>query len=138
MLPKRVCKPPKRLEDFDTGLGGQEAESKSQSQKKKTKLSDQTEKVGKNGKNSDLPDQVIAKKKSVKIDISVDALKKIEPLNMLLYQLQKALKNEFPRANISGSKDDLARRLTVMRNNVKNKPAFAFEYAISDEELKGW
>ena len=135
MLPKRVSKPPKRLEDFDTGLGGQEAESKSQSQKKKTKLSNQTEKVG---KNADLPDQVIAKKKSVKIDISVDDLKKIEPVNMLLYQLQKALKNEFPRANISGSKDDLARRLAVMRNNIKNKPAFAFEYAISDEELKGW
>ena len=134
MLPKRVSKPPKRLEDFDTGLGGQEAESKSQSQKKKTKLSDQT----KVGKNVDLPDQVIAKKKSVKIDISVDALKKIEPVDMLLYQLQKALKNEFPRANISGSKDDLARRLAVMRNNIKNKPAFAFEYAISDEELKGW
>ena len=104
MLPKRVSKPPKRLEDFDTGLGGQEAESKPQSQKKKPKLSDQTEKVG---KNVDLPDQVIAKKKSVKIDISVDDLKKIEPVNMLLYQLQKALKNEFPRANISGSKDDL-------------------------------
>ena len=135
MLPKRVSKPPKRLEDFDTGLGGQEAESKSQSQKKKTKLSDTTEKVGKNG---DLPDQVIAKKKSVKIDISVDDLKKIEPANMLLYQLQKALKNEFPRANISGSKDDLARRLNVMRNNVKNKPDFAFEYFISDEELFGW
>ena len=134
MLPKRVSKPPKRLEDFDTGLGGQEAESKSQSQKKKAKLSDQT----KVGKNVDLPDQVIAKKKSVKIDISVDALKKIEPVDMLLYQLQKALKNEFPRANISGSKDDLARRLAVMRNNIKNKPAFAFEYAISDEELKGW
>ena len=134
MLPKRVSKPPKRLEDFDTGLGGQEAESKSQSQKKKAKLSDQT----KVGKNVDLPDQVIAKKKSVKIDISVDALKKIEPVDMLLYQLQKALKNEFPRANISGSKDDLARRLNVMRNNVNNKPDFAFEYFISDEELFGW
>ena len=117
MLPKRVSKLPKRLEDFDTGLGGQEAESKSQ--KKKTNLSDQTEKVGKNGKNGDLSDQVVAKKKSVKVEISVDALKKIEPLAMLLCQLQKALKNEFPRANISGSKDDLVKRLTVMRNNVK-------------------
>ena len=128
MLPKRTIKPPRRLEDFDTGLGGQEAESKSQ--KKRTKLSDQSEKDGKNG------DKVIVKKKSV--DISVDELKQIEPGLMKLHQLQKSLKNEFPRANISGSKDDLVKRLTVMRNNVKNKPAFVFEYAITDAELKGW
>ena len=70
------------------------------------------------------------KKKSV--DISVEELKQIEPGLMKLHQLQKSLKNEFPRANISGSKDDLVKRLTVMRNNIKNKPAFAFEYANSN------
>ena len=129
MLPKRTIKPPKRLEDFDTGLGGQEAQPKSQ---KKKKLSDQSEKDGKNG------DKVIVKKKSVKVSLSVDELRQIDPGLMKLHQLQKSLKHEFPRANISGSKDDLARRLNVMRNNVKNKPAFAFEYFISDEELFGW
>ena len=129
MLPKRIIKPPRRLEDFDTGLGGQEAEPKSQ--KRKTKLSDQSEKDGKNG------DKVITKK-SAKVSLSVEELRQIDPGLMKLHQLQKSLKHEFPRANISGSKDDLARRLNVMRNNVNNKPDFAFEYFISDEELFGW
>ena len=65
-------------------------------------------------------------------------LEQLDPGSMLVTELKKALKFEFPAAPKSGNKNELKDRLTIFRNAAKHHPATVYESEITDEELKGW
>ena len=65
-------------------------------------------------------------------------LEQLDPGSMLVTELKKALKFEFPSAPKSGTKNELKDRSTVFRNAAKHHPATVYETDITDEELKGW
>ena len=65
-------------------------------------------------------------------------LKQLDPEDMLVTELKKAIKYEFPTAPKSGTKTELQIRLASFRSAAKHHPPTVYESEITDEELKGW
>ena len=65
-------------------------------------------------------------------------LEQLDPKHMLVTELKKAIKFEFPTAPKSGTKTELQIRLANFRSAAKHHTATVYESVITDEELKGW
>ena len=65
-------------------------------------------------------------------------LEQLDPKDMFVTELKKAIKYEFPTAPKSGTKIELQIRLANFRSAAKHHPATVYETEITDEELKGW
>ena len=65
-------------------------------------------------------------------------LQQLDPKDMFVAELKKAIKYEFPTAPKSGTKTELQNRLANFRSAAKHHPPTVYESEITDEELEGW